>query len=302
VSDVVTVSGLCKSYGGVEAVRGVDFTVHEGEVFSLLGPNGAGKTTTVEILEGYRRRSAGSVRVLGIDPERAGSAFRDRLGIMLQSGGIELQLTVREALRQYGSYYSHPVDGTELAELVGLTEKLGARVGTLSGGQQRRLDLALALVGRPEIVFLDEPTTGFDPDARRRSWDLIESLRDLGTTIVLTSHYMDEVERLADRIAVIARGELVALDTPGRLGTGPKLVRVTFRVPDGVAADSLPRLDGHEVVVDDGIVSVETGVPTAVLHALTGWALERGVELADLTVRRPSLEDVYLALTEEDPT
>ncbi len=175
MSDVVTVSGLCKSYGGVEAVRGVDFTVHEGEVFSLLGPNGAGKTTTVEILEGYRRRSAGSVRVLGIDPERAGSAFRDRLGIMLQSGGIELQLTVREALRQYGSYYSHPVDGPELAELVGLTEKLGARVGTLSGGQQRRLDLALALVGRPEIVFLDEPTTGFDPDARRRSWDLIES-------------------------------------------------------------------------------------------------------------------------------
>ena len=205
MSDVVTVSGLCKSYGGVEAVRGVDFTVHEGEVFSLLGPNGAGKTTTVEILEGYRRRSAGSVRVLGIDPERAGSAFRDRLGIMLQSGGIELQLTVREALRQYGSYYSHPVDGPELAELVGLTEKLGARVGTLSGGQQRRLDLALALVGRPEIVFLDEPTTGFDPDAWRRSWDLIESLRDLGTTIVLTSHYMDEVERLADRIAVIAR-------------------------------------------------------------------------------------------------
>ena len=302
MSDVVTVSGLCKSYGGVEAVRGVDFTVHEGEVFSLLGPNGAGKTTTVEILEGYRRRSAGSVRVLGIDPERAGSAFRDRLGIMLQSGGIELQLTVREALRQYGSYYSHPVDGPELAELVGLTEKLGARVGTLSGGQQRRLDLALALVGRPEIVFLDEPTTGFDPDARRRSRDLIESLRDLGTTIVLTSHYMDEVERLADRIAVIARGELVALDTPGRLGTGPKLVRVTFRVPDGVAADALPRLDGDAVVVDDGMVSVETGVPTAVLHALTGWALERGVELADLTVRRPSLEDVYLALTEEDAT
>jgi ABC-2 type transport system ATP-binding protein len=296
VTDVVEVQRLRKSYGDVEAVRGIDFAVREGEIFALLGPNGAGKTTTVEILEGYRERDAGAVRVLGFDPASGGTAYRDRIGIVLQSAGIELQLTVSEALRQYGSYFTRPRDGRELAELVGLVEKYDARIGTLSGGQLRRLDLALALVGRPEIVFLDEPTTGFDPEARRRSWDLIESLRDLGTTIVLTSHYMDEVERLADRVAVIAHGEMVALGPPADLGAGPKYVCVAFRLPAGVAPADLPPLQGG-ARFEGGKVVVDTLTPTELLHELTGWAMTRGIELEHLTVNRPSLEDVYLELT-----
>jgi ABC-2 type transport system ATP-binding protein len=274
--------------------------VREGEIFALLGPNGAGKTTTVEILEGYRRRDAGDVRVLDFDPANGGSKFRDRIGIVLQQAGIELQLSVEEALRQYGSYYSRPRDAGELATLVGLTEKMHARVGNLSGGQRRRLDLALALVGRPEVIFLDEPTTGFDPEARRRSWDLIESLRDLGSTIVLTSHYMDEVERLADRLAVIVRGRVVACGTPAELMAGPSPTRISFRVPKGVDASRLRDVDPERVAVLDGFVTWETASPTSALHALTAWAVARGVELEALTVTRPSLEDVYLTLTEAD--
>jgi ABC-2 type transport system ATP-binding protein len=298
MSPVVEVRGLRKSYGAVDAVRGIDFDVHEGEIFALLGPNGAGKTTTVEILEGYRGRDAGSVRVLDFDPASGRRAYRDRIGIVLQSAGIELQLTVGEALFRYGSYYTRPRDAAELAELVGLTEKFDARIASLSGGQRRRLDLALALVGHPDIVFLDEPTTGFDPEARRRAWDLIESLRRFGTTILLTSHYMDEVERLADRVAVVARGEMVAMGVPAELGHAPRRVHIAFRMPDGIDRSALPPVGSRDVRITDGTAAIETDTPTAVLHALTEWAMARGVELADLTVRRPSLEDLYLELTD----
>jgi len=301
MGDVVEVRGLRKTYGDVTAVDGIAFSVHEGEIFALLGPNGAGKTTTVEILEGYRARDAGEVRVLGFDPATSGRALRDRIGIVLQEAGIELTISVSEALRQYGSYYSRPRDAYELAELVGLTEKFHSRIGTLSGGQRRRLDLALALAGHPEVVFLDEPTTGFDPEARRRSWDLIESLRDLGTSIVLTSHYMDEVERLADRVAVIARGELIACAPPSELSHGPKYVRVSFRLPSSVAPSEIPDFELLDAEVFDSTVALHTLAPTAALHALTTWSLRRGIELEDLTVMRPSLEDVYLALTDHDP-
>jgi ABC-2 type transport system ATP-binding protein len=298
VTDVVEVHGLRKAYGDLHAVGGIDFSVHEGEIFALLGPNGAGKTTTVEILEGYRSRDGGDVRVLGFDPATGGGRFRDRIGIVLQAAGIELQLTVGEALRQYGSYYSRPRDAEELCALVGLTEKFHARVGNLSGGQRRRLDLALALVGHPEVMFLDEPTTGFDPEARRRSWDLIASLRDLGTTIVLTSHYMDEVERLADRLVVIMRGRIVASGAPAELMAGPSPARISFRLPNGVDASQLPAIDGERCEDVDGGVMWQTAAPTPLLHALTAWAVARGIELDGLTVTRPSLEDVYLALTD----
>jgi ABC-2 type transport system ATP-binding protein len=297
VTDVVEVRGLRKAYGDLQAVGGIDFSVREGEIFALLGPNGAGKTTTVEILEGYRDRDAGEVRVLDFDPATGGGRFRDRVGIVLQSAGIEQQLTVAEALRQYGSYYSRPRDAGELCALVGLAEKAHSRVGNLSGGQRRRLDLALALVGHPEVIFLDEPTTGFDPEARRRSWDLIASLRELGSTIVLTSHYMDEVERLADRLVVIMRGRIVASGTPGELMAGPSPTRISFRLPVGVDASQLPAV-GERCNALDGVVTWQTPTPTPVLHALTAWAVERGVELDGLTVTRPSLEDVYLALTD----
>jgi ABC-2 type transport system ATP-binding protein len=298
VPDVVEVRGLCKAYGDVQAVGGIDFSVHEGEIFALLGPNGAGKTTTVEILEGYRNRDAGDVRVLDFDPATGGSGFRDRIGIVLQAAGIELQLTVGEALRQYASYYSRPRDAEELSALVGLDEKFHSRVGNLSGGQRRRLDLALALVGHPEVIFLDEPTTGFDPEARRRSWELIASLRQLGTTIVLTSHYMDEVERLADRLVVIMRGRIVASGAPAELMAGPSATRISFRLPAGVDATELPHVDGEACAALDGSLTWETAAPTALLHALTRWAVARGVELDGLTVTRPSLEDIYLALTD----
>ena len=295
---VVEVRGLRKTYGDVHAVQGVDFTVDEGEIFAILGPNGAGKTTTVEILEGYRDRDAGDIDVLGFDPATGGSPFRDRIGIVLQEAGVELQLTVAEALRQYGSYYSRRRDAEELVDLVGLREKYHARIGNLSGGQKRRLDLALALVGRPELVFLDEPTTGFDPEARRRAWDLIDSLRDLGTTILLTSHYMDEVERLADRVAVITHGRVVATGRPSDLGSESSAVRVACRLPAGVAAADLPAFDARIVAAMRDRIEWETECPTEVLHALTGWAIGRGIELENLTVRRPSLEDVYLSLTD----
>ena len=277
----ISVRGLRKSYGALEALRGIDFEVAAGEVFGLLGPNGAGKTTTVEILEGYRRRDAGEVTVLGFDPGRAEAAFRERIGVVLQSSELWPNLTVREVHRTFAGYYRAPRDVDEVVALVGLTEKRDARVKTLSGGQKRRLDLGVALVGDPELVFLDEPTTGFDPAARRNAWQLVRSLRDLGKTVLLTTHYLDEAQQLADRVAVLRAGELVTLGRPSELIGSAK-------------AEIRYRRDGELVVV-------ETEEPTRVLHELTAAALAEGRELDHLEVRRPTLEDVYLELLDEAP-
>jgi ABC-2 type transport system ATP-binding protein len=294
----IRVSGLRKRYGEVEAVRGVDFEVAEGECFALLGPNGAGKTTTVEILEGYRDRDAGQVEVLGVDPGRGGRGLRERVGIVLQSSGHFRELSVREVLELFGGYYPRPRATGEVIELVGLGEKAGARVKTLSGGQQRRLDLALGLVGDPDLLFLDEPTTGFDPSARRRSWELIENLRALGKTILLTTHYMDEAQNLADRVAILAAGRVVAAGTPDSLGGRDEgEAMIAFRLPAGTPVADLPAgLPGRPEPHEDRVV-LRTTEPTRTLHLLTGWALDRGEELDALTVSRPSLEDVYLQLT-----
>ena len=276
----IRVRGLRKSYDGVEAVKGIDFEVATGEVFGLLGPNGAGKTTTVEILEGYRPRDGGEVTVLGKDPWQARAAHRERIGVVLQRSELPWSLTVREVHRMFAGYYREPRDADEVIELVGLTEKANARVKTLSGGQKRRLDLGVALVGDPELVFLDEPTTGFDPSARRTAWDLVRSLRSLGKTVLLTTHYLDEAQQLADRVAVIAHGELVRVGSPHELiGNAPK-VEIRYRE------------DGREVVV-------ETETPTATLADLTGRAAAEGRELDALEVRRPTLEDVYLELVSD---
>jgi len=280
MSRAVSVQGLQKAYDGVKAVRDVSFEIEVGEVFGLLGPNGAGKTTTVEILEGYRARDAGRVEVLGVDPATAGGDWRERIGVVLQSGSLYAQLTVVEILRLFGGYYDRSRDVDEVISIVGLEEKRRERVHTLSGGQKRRLDLGLALVGDPELVFLDEPTTGFDPEARRRAWDTIRSLRDLGKTILLTTHYLDEAERLCDRVAVLRDGEIAALGRPGELTGALPPTEIRYR------------LEGEEVVV-------HTEEPTRVLNELTAEALQNGVELEALEVRRPSLEDVYLSLTQE---
>ena len=293
----ITVRGLVKEYGGVAAVRGIDLTIETGEVFALLGPNGAGKTTTVEILEGHRRRTSGEVSVLGVDPAEAGSNFRERIGIVLQTSGIDRELTVRESLRLYGALYPkrRPID--EVIEITGLTEKAEARVKTLSGGQRRRVDLALGIVGDPDLIFLDEPTTGFDPSARRKSWELIANLRTLGKTILLTTHYMDEAQNLADRVAVIAGGVIVAAGTPDTLGgrSDSKAV-VAFRALPGAH----PPAPFDATPGADGFVRVEVADLAPALHALTGWAVQQRVGLESLTVSRPSLEDVYLELTRED--
>jgi len=301
VAVAIGVTGLRKRYGGLEAVKGVDFEVAEGECFALLGPNGAGKTTTVEILEGYRTRTAGEVEVLGFDPETGGRDFRERIGVVLQSCGIHRDLTVEEVISLFGGYYPHPLPTGEVIELVGLEEKRGARTKTLSGGQHRRLDLALGIVGDPDLVFLDEPTTGFDPSARRRAWELVASLRSLGKTILLTTHYMDEAQQLADRVAVLADGAVVASGDPGSLGDRDlDEARVSFRLPSGSAAADLPGELPGTVEVRDGRVSLRTTTPTRALHALTSWALARGQELEALAVARPTLEDVYLRLTAPD--
>jgi ABC-2 type transport system ATP-binding protein len=296
----IRVTGLRKRYGDVEALRGVDFEVAAGECFALLGPNGAGKTTCVEILEGYRDPTAGSVEVLGFDPATGDPAFQERIGIVLQQAGLDRDLTVEETVAFYAGVYPRPRAVGEVIERVGLAEKRRARVKTLSGGQQRRLDLALGLVGDPDLLFLDEPTTGFDPSARRRSWELISGLRSLGKTILLTTHYMDEAQHLADRVAVIVEGRIVAEGPPESIGgreAGEAVV--SFRLPAGAAlADLPPGLP--EPVVDDGVVSVRSAQPTSLLHTLTGWALARGGELPALSVTRPSLEDVYLKLAGED--
>jgi ABC-2 type transport system ATP-binding protein len=277
------VTGLRKAYDGVEAVRGIDFEVRSGEVFGLLGPNGAGKTTTVEILEGYRPRDGGDVEVLGVDPWRAGAVHRERIGVVLQHSELPPTLSVREVHRMFAGYYRQPRDVDEVIELVGLAEKRDARVKTLSGGQKRRLDLGVALVGDPELVFLDEPTTGFDPSARRTAWELVRALRSLGKTILLTTHYLDEAQQLADRVAVIRGGALVRIGTPSELiGTAPK---VEIRYRD----------DGRDVVL-------ETDEPTRVLAELTAAAIADRRELEALEVRRPTLEDVYLDLVDGDET
>jgi ABC-2 type transport system ATP-binding protein len=295
----IEIEGLVKRYGRLEAVSGISLAVEEGEVFALLGPNGAGKTTTVEILEGHRSPDEGRVRVLGTDPAAGGRRFRERIGIVLQSSGIDRQLTVAELLRLYAPLYPRPRPVDEVMEIVGLEAKAAARVKTLSGGQLRRLDLALGIVGDPDVLFLDEPTTGFDPSARRRAWDLLDGLRDLGTTILLTTHYMDEAQHLADHVAVMARGRIVACGPPGELGAPGTGATISFRMPPGTAAAELPApFDAAGAA--SGTVSLETGDPTPALHRLTSWALARGVDLEGLTVARPSLEDVYLALTEED--
>ncbi len=293
---VISIRGLRKSYGDFEAVRGIDLEVKAGEVFAFLGPNGAGKTTTVEILEGYRDRNGGEVEVLGEDPQRGGRAWRERIGIVLQTCRLDPYLTVRESLGLYAGYYRAPRPVDEVIELVGLEGKADARARGLSGGQQRRLDVGMALIGDPELLFLDEPTTGFDPQARRQAWDVIAGLRDLGKTVFLTTHYMDEAQRLADRVTIIAGGEIVAAGTPEDLGDRENQpATITFRLPAGVALGEVP--SGGKVG-EDGEVMLSTTSPVATLNELTGWALARAVDLDGLEVTRPSLEDIYLELTE----
>ena len=300
---VIEVSGLRMRYGSFEAVRGIDLHVRRGEIFAFLGPNGAGKTTTVEIMEGFRDRTDGEVRVLGVDPAEAGGAWRDRVGVVLQESEPEPGLTVRECLQLYAGYYHapRPIDAT--IDLVGLADKAGSLAGELSGGQRRRLDVALALIGDPDIVFLDEPTTGFDPSARRTAWEVIAGLRHLGKTIFLTTHYMDEAEYLADRIAVIADGRIVAEGTPRTLGGRDRMLSaIRFTLPDGLAAAELPeRLRVLAEPGPDGTTVVRSESPLAHVQLLAGWASDRGFDLPDLDVRRPTLEDVYLTLTEPGP-
>jgi ABC-2 type transport system ATP-binding protein len=277
----IEVTDLRKAYGTREVLHGLDFEVGTGEIFALLGPNGAGKTTTVEILEGYRSRDAGEARVLGVDPGRGGTSFRARIGIVLQSSAVYPSLSVRETLALFAGYYPHSRDTTEVIELVGLEEKADARVRTLSGGQLRRLDLGLALVGDPELVFLDEPTTGFDPEARRRAWDTIRSLQSLGKTVLLTTHYLEEAHQLANRVAILRDGRIVATGAPQDLLATNGSVEIRFR-------------RRGELIV------LQTDEPTRVLHEVTSKALEDGIELEGLEVRRPTLEDVYLDLVREE--
>lgn len=296
----INVTGLRKSYGRVEAVRGVDLEVFKGEVFALLGPNGAGKTTMVEILEGHRDRSAGAADVLGYDPARNDRSFKQRIGIVLQTTGVEPYLTVEETVDLFRGYYPQPLPLAEILAVVGLTEQRRARVRKLSGGQQRRLDVAVGLAGDPELLFLDEPTTGFDPSARRNAWVMIKNLRSLGKTVFLTTHYMDEAQQLADRVAIIVRGKIVAQGPPDQLANIEAVTTIRFRADSN--QHSLP--DGITVTSerDDGLVTIVTGTPTKTLFELTRWATDREIELHDLTVARPSLEDAYLSLVGADDT
>ena len=290
----IEVGGLRKTYGDLVAVRDLDLHVDEGEVFALLGPNGAGKTTTTEILEGFRERTSGEVRVLGHDPAANEPELKAKVGIVLQSTGVDPFLTVRETVEMYGGYYEHPRATVEVIEVVGLREKADTRVSKLSGGQQRRLDVAVALAGDPELLFLDEPTTGFDPNARRNAWEIVKNLTALGKTVFLTTHFMDEAQYLARRVAIIANGEIVAEGPPDTLaGRDAMQSRIRFRLPAG--APEPPPLG--QSPIDGGAGEIRADDPTKALHELTGWALDHGVRFETLDVTRPSLEDVYLEIT-----
>jgi ABC-2 type transport system ATP-binding protein len=290
---VIEVRGLVKSYDDVEAVRGIDFHVEQGEVFAMLGPNGAGKTTTTEILEGYRSRTSGEISVLGHDPSKRERALRERIGIVLQSTGIDPFLTVRETIDMYSGYYPKRLDTDHVIEIVGLNEKRDTRVNKLSGGQERRLDVAIGLAGDPELLFLDEPTTGFDPSARRNAWGLVKGLVDLGKTVFLTTHFMDEAQYLADRLVVIAHGEIVAAGTPDTIAGRDRMTpKISLRVPSGAA----PPPDAGDPL-EDGSYAVNTADPTTVLHSITGWAIDRGYAFETIDVQRPTLEDIYLEIT-----
>ena len=302
VPSAIEISGLRKAYGPVLAVDGIDLAVREGEAFALLGPNGAGKTTTVEILEGYRHRDAGEVRVLGHDPAHRDRSLLEQVGIVLQSNGVERYLNVREILDLYRGYYPKPRPTDEILGLIGLEEKAGARVRTLSGGQRRRLDLGIALCGDPRLLFLDEPTTGFDPNARRQAWDLVRALTGEGRTVLLTTHFMDEAAYLADRLAIIANGRIVAEGTPAEIAaraSGTTVIRV--RLPAS-SADLPPEIADGQRPDLHGVLQLPTNDPTRTLHALTSWALAHDVALDELSVARPSLEDAYLELTGGDPS
>ncbi|MFC5672919.1 ABC transporter ATP-binding protein [Streptomyces incanus] len=300
MSSAVVVEDLHKTYGAVRAVDGVSFTVEHGEIFALLGRNGAGKTTTMEILEGFRTRDGGHVDVLGLDPgdRSTARALRERIGLVLQDIAVEPYLTVRETIARNAGYYPAPHDVDEVIRLVDLAGQEKKKVRTLSGGQKRRLDLALGMIGNPSLLFLDEPTTGFDPNARRGAWQLVRNLRDAGTTILLTTHYMEEAQELADRVAVISAGQIVAEGTPTALGgRDTARARIRFVLPPGSTVADLPVVAEPD---EDDLVTVESAEPTGTLHQLTDWALRRGTVLAGLTVDRPSLEDVYLRLTAQD--
>ena len=296
MSPAVRVRGLVKSYGPVQAVRGIDLDIHPGEIFALLGPNGAGKTTTIEILEGYRSRDSGEVLVLGHDPGRERAKIKPRVGIVLQKTGVDRYLTVAETIQLFASYYPRPRPVDEVIDLVGLDAKRGARVTTLSGGQLRRLDMAVALAGDPDLLFLDEPTSGFDPSARREAWHVVKSLAALGKTILLTTHYMDEAQYLADRVAVITAGQIVAEGPPATLAhrdLAGALIR--YRTPDGASPP-----DGLTwTLAANGFTEIASTDVVADLHRLTGWALTNAITLDGLEVTRPTLEDVYLQLTDE---
>jgi ABC-2 type transport system ATP-binding protein len=292
----IDVHDLHKSYKDLEAVRGVDLRVEHGQVFALVGPNGAGKTTIVEILEGHRRRSTGQVSVLGFDPGNGETEYRQRIGIVLQEAGVEQFLTVAEVIDEFRGFYPNPLPRDEVIELVGLAEKRNERVRRLSGGQQRRLDVAIGLAGNPELLFLDEPTTGFDPAARRNAWDMVKDLQALGKTIFLTTHYMDEAEHLANRVAMIVQGRIVAEGSPSSLVAQGGRSTISFRLPAGTV---LPAHIAPQFVVDGGAAEATTDEPARLLHDLTGWALSTSVDLQGLRVSEPSLEDAYLALAED---
>jgi ABC-2 type transport system ATP-binding protein len=291
----IEVRGLTKSYGAVHAVRGIDLTVERGQIFAMLGPNGAGKTTTVEILEGYRSRDSGTVQVLGYDPARQRRQLKSLIGIVLQSSGMDRYLTVAETITMYAGFYPNPRPVDEVIGLVGLEEKRNARVLKLSGGQQRRLDVAIALAGNPDLLFLDEPTTGFDPSARHEAWEVIKNLAQLGKTVLLTTHYMDEAQYLADQVAVISGGRIVAEGPPATIGNREQArARIRYRLADGAT----PPADLTAQAGPDGLIELVPDDLTATLHRLTGWAMDQHVELTGLEVIRPTLEDVYLELTD----
>jgi ABC-2 type transport system ATP-binding protein len=304
-ANAIEVEGLHKRYGRLEAVSDVSFEVRAGEVFCLLGPNGAGKTTTVEILEGYRTRSAGNVRVLGMDPAHGERPLRERVGIVLQSCGVQSELTVMELLEMYGRYYTRRRPSEELLELVELGGKRDVRAKQLSGGQRRRLDLALALVGDPDLLFLDEPTTGFDPAARRHAWSTIRSLCSLGKTVFLTTHFMDEAQQLADRVAIMRAGRIIALGAPEELGGRDRRpTEIRFALPSGLTLADLPELPVVDIAIEDGLALITSNEGVRATQGITTWALQRGLELERFSVAQPSLEDVYLELTAgsaEDP-